>query len=621
MNLNKTNYWEDYMPLDGVYLRHLKKEIEKVLGSRVDKICQPNREEILLHFRTVIKQPKSDEKNLDFAVERKKNLVYKLLFSVRANSARVHFTNYSIENPKTPPMFCMLLRKRLLGAKLISIDQPGLERILFFNFEARNELGDIVKLKVIVEIMGKHSNFILTDDRGLIIDSIKRVDASMSSLRMILPGLLYCLPSNQNKICLLDCDIKSLVEKINCEERSVVLSKKLLGVLQGFSLSICEEIEFYYRMGEERCELPLNREMASKIAANEKLEGVFCELYELILNFRGLPWLILRQNGEFLDFSYLKMQRYENTVLLKEESSFSDLLDKFFYENDKIQRIRAKAQNLLQVLARVEKRLKRKIDVQINELAECEKKDVWKLYADLINANIAKIDSLNLKHSNNESIQLPNLYDAEMRDIAVNIDPRLSASKNAQIYYKKYKKAKIAENILNNQINLAKQDLVYINTVLDFINRAESEQDLLEIKNELMEYGFIKKVALKKSPKRADFLKFTSKNGFLILVGKNNKQNDELTLKKARNYDLWFHVKDTPGSHTVLFTEGKPVPDEDIVQAAKLAALHSKAKNSSNVPVDYTSIRNVSKPNGAKLGMVIYEKNKTIYVTPNDVMV
>ncbi|MDR1253788.1 MAG: NFACT family protein [Oscillospiraceae bacterium] len=609
------------MPLDGVYLRHLKKEIEKVLGSRVDKICQPNREEILLHFRTVIKQPKSDEKNLDFAVERKKNLVYKLLFSVRANSARVHFTNYSIENPKTPPMFCMLLRKRLLGAKLISIDQPGLERILFFNFEARNELGDIVKLKVIVEIMGKHSNFILTDDRGLIIDSIKRVDASMSSLRMILPGLLYCLPSNQNKICLLDCDIKSLVEKINCEERSVVLSKKLLGVLQGFSLSICEEIEFYYRMGEERCELPLNREMASKIAANEKLEGVFCELYELILNFRGLPWLILRQNGEFLDFSYLKMQRYENTVLLKEESSFSDLLDKFFYENDKIQRIRAKAQNLLQVLARVEKRLKRKIDVQINELAECEKKDVWKLYADLINANIAKIDSLNLKHSNNESIQLPNLYDAEMRDIAVNIDPRLSASKNAQIYYKKYKKAKIAENILNNQINLAKQDLVYINTVLDFINRAESEQDLLEIKNELMEYGFIKKVALKKSPKRADFLKFTSKNGFLILVGKNNKQNDELTLKKARNYDLWFHVKDTPGSHTVLFTEGKPVPDEDIVQAAKLAALHSKAKNSSNVPVDYTSIRNVSKPNGAKLGMVIYEKNKTIYVTPNDVMV
>ena len=576
------------MALDGGFLRHLKQELEgKLLGARVDKIHQPNREELVVAFRT-------------------RESAYKVLFSARANSARVHFTAIPLENPKQPPMLCMLLRKKLQGAKLVAIRQPELERLLHFDFDAINELGDHVTLTLTMEIMGRYSNIILSDENGKIVDALKRVDAEMSSQRLVLPGLTYHLPPPQNKLCPLTSTQQQVVEALRSLPRDMELSKGLLAVLQGVSPIVCREIQ--HRVGR-------GRELTVKTMDEEqwfRTGFFFQQLKETLTEVSGSPYMAVNLQKKPMDFSFLEIRQYGTSAIVKQGESFSALLDEFYRERDQQERMRVREQDLLRLLSTHSERLSRKINAQRGELEQCAERDTLRIAGDLISANMYAIAKGAV------SVDLPNFYEETQPLVHIKLDPALTPSQNAQKYYKEYRKAKTAEEKLTEQIDLAGKELEYLESVLDALARAETERDLSEIRGELMEQGYLR-VPRSKREKLASVsapMRFTTSDGFTVLVGRNNRQNDRLTLKTANNNDIWFHTKNIPGSHTVLVTEGKEPTETAMVEAAQLAAPHSRAKDSAQVPVDYTQIRYVSKPQGAKPGMVIYVNYKTIYVTP-----
>ena len=576
------------MALDGGFLRHLKQELEgKLLGARVDKIHQPNREELVVAFRT-------------------RESAYKVLFSARANSARVHFTAIPLENPKQPPMLCMLLRKKLQGAKLVAIRQPELERLLHFDFDAINELGDHVTLTLTMEIMGRYSNIILSDENDKIVDALKRVDAEMSSQRLVLPGLTYHLPPPQNKLCPLTSTQQQVVEALRSLPRDMELSKGLLAVLQGVSPIVCREIQ--HRVGR-------GRELTVKTMDEEqwfRTGFFFQQLKETLTEVSGSPYMAVNLQKKPMDFSFLEIRQYGTSAIVKQGESFSALLDEFYRERDQQERMRVREQDLLRLLSTHSERLSRKINAQRGELEQCAERDTLRIAGDLISANMYAIAKGAV------SVDLPNFYEETQPLVHIKLDPALTPSQNAQKYYKEYRKAKTAEEKLTEQIDLAGKELEYLESVLDALARAETERDLSEIRGELMEQGYLR-VPRSKREKLASVsapMRFTTSDGFTVLVGRNNRQNDRLTLKTANNNDIWFHTKNIPGSHTVLVTEGKEPTETAMVEAAQLAAQHSRAKDSAQVPVDYTQIRYVSKPQGAKPGMVIYVNYKTIYVTP-----
>ena len=576
------------MALDGGFLRHLKQELEgKLLGARVDKIHQPNREELVVAFRT-------------------RESAYKVLFSARANSARVHFTAIPLENPKQPPMLCMLLRKKLQGAKLVAIRQPELERLLHFDFDAINELGDHVTLTLTMEIMGRYSNIILSDENGKIVDALKRVDAEMSSQRLVLPGLTYHLPPPQNKLCPLTSTQQQVVEALRSLPRDMELSKGLLAVLQGVSPIVCREIQ--HRVGR-------GRELTVKTMDEEqwfRTGFFFQQLKETLTEVSGSPYMAVNLQKKPMDFSFLEIRQYGTSAIVKQGESFSALLDEFYRERDQQERMRVREQDLLRLLSTHSERLSRKINAQRGELEQCAERDTLRIAGDLISANMYAIAKGAV------SVDLPNFYEETQPLVHIKLDPALTPSQNAQNNYKEYRKAKTAEEKLTEQIDLAGKELEYLESVLDALARAETERDLSEIRGELMEQGYLR-VPRSKREKLASVsapMRFTTSDGFTVLVGRNNRQNDRLTLKTANNNDIWFHTKNIPGSHTVLVTEGKEPTETAMVEAAQLAAQHSRAKDSAQVPVDYTQIRYVSKPQGAKPGMVIYVNYKTIYVTP-----
>ena len=577
------------MALDGAFLRHIKQELEgQLLGSRVDKVYQPNREELLIAFRS-------------------REAACKVLFSARANSARVHFTTIPLENPKQPPMLCMLLRKKLLGAKVVAIRQPELERLLHFDFDSINELGDHVTLTLTMEVMGRYSNIILSDEEGKIIDALKRVDAEMSSQRLVLPGLTYRLPPPQSKLCPLSTVSQQVVEALKALPRDMELSKGYLAVLQGVSPIVCRELA--YRVGR-------GRELTVKTMDEEQLfrAGFFYQqMRDTVEEVSGKPYMAVNLQGKPMDFSFLEIHQYGTAAVVKEAESFSQLLDDFYRERDKQERMRVREQDLLKLLSTHSERLSRKIGVQRGELEQCADRDGLRVAGDLISANMYQLEK------GAQSADLANFYEEGTPLVHIKLDPALTPSQNAQKYYKEYRKAKTAEEKLTEQISLAEQELEYLETVLDALARAETERDLSEIRAELQEQGYLRKLRSKKEKPAAVSapMKFTTSDGFTVLVGRNNRQNDKLTLKTANNNDIWFHTKNIPGSHTVLVTEGKSPTETAMTEAAQLAALHSRAKDSAQVPVDYTQIRNVSKPVGAKPGMVIYVNYKTIYVTPS----
>ena len=574
------------MALDGAFLRHLKKEItDRALGARVDKIYQPNKEELVFLLRT-------------------RQEAFKLLLSARANSPRIHFTQYAPENPKVPPMLCMLLRKRLSGAKLVEVRQPGLERLLYLDFDAANELGDKVRLSLVIEIMGKYSNIILVDGQGKIVDALKRVDEEMSSQRLVQPGLAYELPPAQNKPCMLECQPEEIVEAIVHQPKNQSLNKGILNALQGLSPVVCREIEHQVGRGQELFTRDLTQEQ------RERLRFFLERLFTTVRDTAGEPYMVTKIKGKPMEFSFLNIVQYGTLASVSRWEDFSSLLDEFCEERDRQDRMRVKAQDLLRLLANASERLSRKINLQRGELARSEDREHLRVCGDLINANLYRIER------GSAFADLENFYD-ENRLMRVKLDPALNATQNAQKYYKEYRKAKTAQQVLGEQIAQAEQELLYVDSVFDCLSRAQSESELNEIRQELREEGYLKAVRDKrKPPAPLAPLEFVSSEGFRILVGRNNRQNDKLTLKQANNNDIWLHTKNIPGSHTIIVTGGRQPGDATLKEAAMLAAYHSRAKDSSQVPVDYTQVRYVSKPQGAKPGMVIYVHYQTLFVTP-----
>ncbi len=572
------------MALDGAFLHHIKHELEeKLLETRVEKIYQPNRDELVLNMRG-------------------REGAYKLLLCARPDTARIHITSHALENPKQPPMLCMLLRKRLQTGKLISITQDGLERVLKLEFLCTNELGDKVKLFLIMEIMGKHSNIILVDDEMKIIDALKRVDADMSSERFLLPGFLYRDAPKQDKLCILDKDSKTIIDKVKV--LNMGLSKALMNTLQGISPIVSRELEHISGRGQEVGSLNNYQE--------NRLINALDSLRETVKNITGTPNMIITEKP--LDFSFLDILQYGNVAKIRKEQSFSAVLDNFYYERDMAQRIKVKSSDILKILINRNERLSRKLNNQRIEFEDTSKKEQKKICGDLINANLYQIEK------GASLVKLVNYFDEDMKELEIKLDPALTASQNAQKYYKEYRKAKTAEVKLKEQIKLGQDELIYIDSLFYSLTQATTEEDLNEIRAEMRESGYLK-ADIKQNKKKENIskpLSFTTSTGFTVLVGKNNKQNDKLTLKDANRNDIWLHTKNIQGSHAVIVTEGIEPDEKTLYEAAVLAAIHSKAKNSQSVPVDYTKVRYVSKPSGAKLGMVIYVNQKTLYVDPQD---
>ena len=578
------------MALDGAFLRHIKKELEGVLlEARVDKIHQPNREELVIAFRS-------------------RETACKVLFSARANSARVHLTQIALENPKQPPMLCMLLRKKLLGAKLTAIRQPELERLLHFDFDSIDELGDHVTLTLTMEIMGRYSNIMLTGPDGKIIDALKRVDAEMSSQRLVLPGLPYQLPPPQDKLCMLTAGPPELSAALKALPRDMELSKALLTVLQGVSPVVCRELAHRVGRGRDLTGFTLDEEQQFR------LSYFYQRWRETVEQVSGTPHMVVNLQKKPQDFSFTDIQQYGTSAVVRQAESFSQLLDQFYLERDTLERMRVREQDLLRLLGTHSERLARKINAQKAELEQCAQRESLRVAGDLLSANLYSLEK------GSSQVQLENFYADPPAPLTISLDPALTPNQNAQKYYKEYRKAKTAEEKLNEQIDLAGKELVYLDSVLDALARAENERDLAEIRAELKEQGYIRSLRSKKEKPAgiSEPLSFTTSDGFTVLVGRNNRQNDKLTLKLANNNDVWFHVKNIPGSHTVLVTDGRSPTPTAMEEAAVLAAQHSKAKGSGQVPVDYTQVRHVSKPQGSRPGMVIYVNYKTIYVNPTE---
>ncbi len=555
------------------------------------RFYQPNREEMVLVIRTY-----SDH--------------FKLLLSARANSARIHFTRFMPENPKQPPMLCMLMRKRLQSARLVRLEQQGLERVLCLVFDAVNELGDHVELRLYMEVMGRYSNIIFVDEKGKIIDALKRVDAEMTSERLVLPGLSYELPPPQNKLCLLESTLEEAVSRIRLMKEGTELSKAVLNSLQGVSPIVCRELAYKTGRGAELRLGDMGEEQW------QRFRFFLGRLQEQIRDISGEPYMAVNLSGRPVDFTYFNVEQYGTAAVIGRQEDFSTLLDSFYDERDRQERMRVRSQDLLKLLSNASERLSNKINKQKAELLACAKRDELKTYGELLSANLYRLEK------GSSYADLENYWEEDMPIMRVPMDPLLTPSENAQKYFKEYRKAKTAEEKLTEQIAQATQELEYIDTVFDELSRAETERDLSEIRQELMEEGYVRRARGKQRPQAAAApLRFVSSEGFRILVGRNNRQNDKLTLKTANNRDFWFHTKNIPGSHTILVTEGREPGEVSLREAAMLAAWHSRGRDSSQVPVDYTQVRNVSKPSGAKPGMVIYVNYNTVYVTPEEALV
>lgn len=574
------------MALDGIFLHFLKQEIEReALGARVEKVSQPSKEELVLSLRN-------------------RTGAYKLLLSVRSNSPRVHFTKYAPDNPQTPPMLCMLLRKTLVGAVLTGLRQAGLDRVLFLDFDASNEIGDRVHPSLCIEIMARHSNIILLDENGTVIDAVKRIDAAKSSVREILPGVPYELPPAQDKVNLLQEDARAAYERVLAQGEAR-LSAALLHSLQGVSPIVCRELA-NRAAGEDLL-------VSSLSLAQESI--LLQELEALLKRVRGgspEPEMVLDQEGKPVDFAFLPVGQYGSLMNVRAYPELSALLDDFYTERDRAERTKQRAQDLFRLLTSTMERITRRLNAQRAELAASEDREELRIRAELINAYQYTLEK------GAPFYDVENYYD-ENRILRIPADPALTPARNAQKYYKEYRKAQTAQRVLTEQIAAGEQELQYIESVFDALSRSQSERELAEIREELAAGGYLKRrrSAKQKAPKALPPMEFCTDDGFSILVGRNNVQNDKLSLKMAAKNDLWLHTKNIPGSHVILVTGGREPSGEALVQAAQLAAWFSRARESSSVPVDYTPVRMLRKPQGARPGKVIYDTYRTLSVRPS----
>lgn len=572
------------MALDGIFLSKIKNELlDEIRLSRVEKVHQPSREELVIHLRG-------------------KTGAKKLLLSIRGNSPRIHLTEHPPENPAVPPMFCMLVRKKLLNAQLTDIRQTGLDRILYLDFDATNEIGDRVKLILSIEIMAKYSNIILFDGDGKLVDAMKRVDLSQSAVRQILPGFKYIAPPPQSKLSITEHTTENIIAQIKSFPTRA-LSSAVLNTLQGVSPLTCRELcgEFAELYTDEVSELGFS-------TLFQRLDS----LREIVLNNGGAPFMLKDETGKPIDFSFFEIRQYGNRYRAETKDSFSELLDEFYFESDRMERTRQKGQDLVKLLNSAIARASKKLSLRQAELERCADKEALRINAELINANLYRLEKGAVYYD------LENYYD-ENKPIRIKADPSRTPSQNAQKYFKDYRKAKTAEQLLHGFIEESRQELAYLETVADSLERANTQAEIDEIRNELSLGGYVKKKkgSDKKASKSLPPIEYRTTDGFRVLVGRNNVQNDKLSLKTAAKTDMWLHTQKFPGSHVIIVGDNREISDSAIVEAAEIAAYHSKARDAKLVPVDYTLVKNLKKPQGAPYGKVIYHVYYSVNVTPD----
>ncbi|MEK3935137.1 NFACT RNA binding domain-containing protein [Sporosarcina sp. FSL W7-1349] len=555
------------MAFDGLFTKAMAGELQVLKNGRISKVHQPNTQEIVLLIR-------ADGQN------------HKLLISIHPSYSRIQLTDEVISNPAEPPMFCMVLRKHLEGGMIRSIEQFGNDRIIAFDIRAKNEIGDDINRKLVIEIMGRHSNLLLVDpDRDLIIDSLKHLPPSVNSYRTVLPGQPYIPAPSQDKADPFAVSKEEFLSWLPKFENA----RDIVGALAGFSPITAEELLFRLNAAADR----------------DKYE-VFTEFLASFTNQSGSP--NISEIGAKTVFSAVALTYADRTVA--EFQTLGDLLDKVYFARAERERVKSQAADLERWLDNEIAKLTLKMKKLQKEQDAAGQLDKFQLFGELLTANSYAVQ----KGATEATVD--NYYE-EGTTVTIPLDPRKSPIDNAQRYYARYTKAKTALVMIAEQLEKAKEDIDYFEMVKQQVLQA-SPEDIEEIREELAELGFMRARRLKKKakPKKTAPEAYVSSTGIPISVGKNNKQNDHVTFKLAARDHLWLHTKDIPGSHVVVHTSE---PDEQTIQeAAILAAYFSKARESSSVPVDYTQIRHVKKPSGAKPGFVIYFEQNTMFVTPDE---
>ena len=566
------------MAFDAFFLSAVLDEIrEKTAGARVEKIHQPSRDTLLLHLKCQEGRQK-------------------LMFVANPTAPRLHLTEATPENPPEPPMFCMLLRKHLSGARLNSISQPPMERCATFTFDCIDEMGDAVQKKLVAELMGRTCNLYLLDPDGRIIDCLRRVGLDETSKRPALPGMYYQSPEPVNKTN--PREIESYANLLS-ESGADVLADRLMDKLGGLSPLVCREAALF-AAGDTDARLE-NMDIS---AVAEKLELFFREHLE-----HPRPWYYATADGTPKQFAFCPIRQYGECT---EAESFGGLLDHYYIVRDRRDAIRQKGQAVRKTVQNLCQRLKRKLAIQEKELLATYDRERLRQLGDILTANIHRIQK------GQTTVTVEDFYDENMAQIEVAISPILSPQQNAAKFYKDYTRMKNAEKELTRQMELGEQELTYLQSVLEELDRAESEAELEEIRRELQDGGYVRADSGKKRMKQGKLppLRFESTDGYPIYVGRNNRQNDELTFKLARKDDLWLHAQKVHGSHVIISCGGTTPPDDTVTQAAQLAAFYAETKGGQNLPVDVTPVRQVKKVPSGKPGMVIYHTYRTVIVNP-----
>ena len=581
------------MPLDALCLSGVVAELKPILtGAKIDKVHQPGRDEIILALRLGRGNGR-------------------LLLSASPNHPRLQMTELSRENPDAPPMFCMLLRKHLMGGRILSVEQPHLERIVELRLEVLDELGDRKERRLILEAMGRRANLVLVDDQGRIVDCLRRVDGDMSAQRQLLPGLFYRLPPAMDKADPTALDEEGWLRQVEQAPGESRVDHWLLDTFGGWSPLVCREIAF--RAGG-RVDVTFD-----ELGPQGRVR--VAEAAEMLLNSvkenSFMPTVISIEKRP-KDFTFFPAEQYEEAGACAAYPTFSALMDRFYEQRENQERIRQKGQDLIRSVTNARDRTARKIANQQRELDATQDRERLRQFGDIITSNLHTMER------GMATLRALDFYDPEGAEVDIKLDPLLTPQQNAAKYYKEYNKAKTAEEMLTIQLEKGRRELDYLNSVLENITLAEGERDLQEIRQELADTGYLRRQAKGKdkgrrlSPKP---MEFRSTAGLRISVGKNNVQNDLLTCKQAFKSDIWFHTQKIHGSHVILWTGGAQPDLQSLNEAACLAAWFSQGRESGKVPVDYTPVKYVKKPAGARPGMVVYTTYETAWVTPDEGLV
>jgi len=581
------------MPLDALCLSGVVAELKPILtGAKIDKVHQPGRDEIILALRLGRGNGR-------------------LLLSASPNHPRLQMTELSRENPDAPPMFCMLLRKHLMGGRILSVEQPHLERIVELQLEVLDELGDRKERRLILEAMGRRANLVLVDDQGRIVDCLRRVDGDMSAQRQLLPGLFYRLPPAMDKADPTALDEEGWLRQVEQAPGESRVDHWLLDTFGGWSPLVCREIAF--RAGG-RVDVTFD-----ELGPQGRVR--VAEAAEMLLNSvkenSFMPTVISIEKRP-KDFTFFPAEQYEEAGACAAYPTFSALMDRFYEQRENQERIRQKGQDLIRSVTNARDRTARKIANQQRELDATQDRERLRQFGDIITSNLHTMER------GMATLRALDFYDPEGAEVDIKLDPLLTPQQNAAKYYKEYNKAKTAEEMLTIQLEKGRRELDYLNSVLENITLAEGERDLQEIRQELADTGYLRRQTKGKDKSRRlspKPMEFRSTAGLRISVGKNNVQNDLLTCKQAFKSDIWFHTQKIHGSHVILWTGGAQPDLQSLNEAACLAAWFSQGRESGKVPVDYTPVKYVKKPAGARPGMVVYTTYETAWVTPDEGLV